>query len=293
MRKSTCLMAILVVSLTAITNAQESLPIGPGDQLDIEVFDTPEMSQHPRVTDAGMVPLLFVGDVSVVNMTPAAAARAIEDALLSKHYMLHPQVTVTVEQYATTQVSVMGQVVNPGQFAITTPTPLLSILALAGGLTDLADRHITVERRGDATKKVNYFLSNRSDKALDDDVVVNPGDTVLVPKAGVIYVLGDVGKPGGFSMTNNDSQITVLQALALAGAANRTSVLSKAKLIRQNPSGTQDVAINVADMQKGKRPDIFMLPDDILFIPFSFMKNLAVNGSQIAASATTAVIYHP
>ena len=107
----------------------------------------------------------------------------------------------------------------------------------------------------------------------------------------MVYVLGDVGKPGGFSVTTNDSKITVLQALALAGSANKTSVLGKAKLVRKTPSGAMEIPIQLAAMQQGKRPDIEMQPDDVLFLPFSWMKNIAVNAQGIAASATSAVIY--
>jgi polysaccharide export outer membrane protein len=272
----------------------ESLLIGPGNQLHIQVFDTPEMDQHPKVTDAGEIPLLFIGNIKVGGMTPAAAAHAIEDTLKAQHYMLRPQVSVTVEQYSTEQVSVLGQVNKPGSFQIFTPTSILNLLSLAGGVTEVADRHITIQRQSDPEKTVNYFLSNRSDEALAKSVLVYPGDTVLVPKTGFVYVLGDVGRPGGFPMSNNDSQMTAMQALALAGAANKSAVLSKAKLVRKSGAVSTDVPIALAEIQSGKRPDVLLRPDDILYIPFSYMKNAMLNGSQIAASAASALVYaHP
>ena len=85
---------------------------------------------------------------------------------------------------------------------------------MAGGLTDLADRKITIERHADPADKVTYYVSNRSDEAMSSQVQVYPGDLVLVPKVGVVYVLGDVGKPGGYSMSTNDSRMTVMEALA-------------------------------------------------------------------------------
>ncbi len=286
------LLALGAIVLAPVCFAQkESLLIGRGDQLHIQVFDTPEMEQHPRVTDAGSVPLLFVGEVKLAGLTPGDAALRIEEALKAKHLMLRPQVTVTVEQYATQNVYVMGQVTNPGAYPISTPMSVVSVLALAGGLADPADRHITIERRNDAANRVSYFLSNNSDEALNSDVVVYPGDTVLVPKAGIVYVLGDVGRPGGYPITTNDSQMTVLKALAMAGTANKTAVLGKAKLVRKTPNGGQDIPLELAAMQQGKRPDIPMQPDDVLFLPFSWMKNIVVNSQGIAAAATSAVIY--
>lgn len=270
---------------------KESLLIGPGDLLHIQVFDTPEMDQHPRVTDGGSVPVLFVGEVKVAGVTPSAAARVIEEALKEKKYMLHPQVTVTVEEYTTQQVFVMGQVRNPGSFPISTPMSVVNVLSLAGGVTDLADRHITIQRHGDPAQKAGYFLSNQSDEALDKQEVVYPGDTVLVPRVGIVYVLGDVGRPGGYPMSTNSSQISLLQALALAGAPNKTAVISRAKLIRKTANGPQEVPVAIAAIQKGKKPDVPMQADDVLFVPFSFMKNIALNGTQIASSAATAAVY--
>jgi len=289
------LIGIAAMLLATTCFAQkESLLIGPGDQLHIQVFDTPEMEQHARVTDAGTVPLLFIGDVKLAGLTPGDAAHEVELALISKHLMLKPQVAITVEQYATQNVSVMGQVRNPGTYPISTASSVVTVLAMAGGLADLADRHITIERRANSADTITYFLSNESNQALNSEVQVYPGDTVIVPKAGVIYVLGDVGRPGGYPITTNDSRMSALQALAMAGAANKTSVLSRAKLIRRTPTGVAEVQLLLADIEKGKRPDVELRPDDVLFIPSSWMKNLSMNASSIAASATSAMIYsHP
>jgi polysaccharide export outer membrane protein len=283
---------LILLAAAGLALAQESLLIGPGDTLHIQVFDTPEMEQHPRVTDAGTVPLLFIGDVKVGGLTPGDAALLIENTLKEKQYMLHPRVAVTIEDI-NTQISILGQVKDPGMYVINTPTSILSVLSIAGGLTDLADRHIAIERHGDAQNKIEYFLSNTSKEAIENQVFVYPGDTVLVPKAGVVYVLGDVGKPGGFPMSDNNSQITVLQALALAGAANKTALLGKARLVRKGPGGPAEVPMELASIQKGKASDIQMQPDDILYVPSSLLKGIVTNSSNIVAAATSAVIYHP
>jgi polysaccharide export outer membrane protein len=271
--------------------AQDSLLIGAGDKLHIQVFDTPDMDQHPQVTDTGMVPLMLLGNVKVAGLTPAQAASAIQDALVQKQVMLHPHVAVTIEDNESGQVYVMGQVKSPGAYEMETSMPILKVLALAGGLTDVADRHVTIEHHSDSAHKEVYFLSNNSTHALDDSLMVLPGDTVMVPKAGIVYVLGDVAKPGGYNISDNDSKLTVVQALSMAGYANKTAVLSKAKLIRETSNGQEDVPIKLAAIQEGKQPDILLQPGDKLFIPFSWMKNLMLTGSSIAASATSAAIY--
>jgi polysaccharide biosynthesis/export protein len=195
-----------------------------------------------------------------------------------------------VEQYATQNVSVMGQVRNPGMFPITTPQPIIKGLALAGGLTELADRNITIQRGGDPDKRVTYFLSNRSEAAFTGGVTVNPGDTVLVPKAPIVYVLGDVGRPGAFSIGTNDSKLTALQAIAMAGSVAKSAVPSKARLIRRGQNGTQELPLQLSAIQKGTQPDIDLQADDIIYVPFSFLKNAAMGTAQIAAQTASAAI---
>ena len=282
---------ILLSGLTLTAFAQqESLLIGPGDQLGIQVFDTPELTQHTRVTDAGDVLLVMGGGVKVLSMTPGQAASAIEQALVKGNVLNHPHVTVTVEQYATQNVSVLGEVRTPGVYPLPTPRGVLDALAMAGGLTEMADRKIAIERRS-THERFTFVVSNNANSALDQKVMVYPGDTVLVSKVGVVYVLGDVGRPGGFPMATNDSTISVLQAVALASGTPPTAVPSHARLIRKTDQGYVEKHLPLSDMQKGKVADMPMRADDIIYVPFSYAKSLAVNASGIIASAGSAAIY--
>ncbi len=286
------LLLFLLFSLNARLPAQnESLLIGPGDLLHLQVYDTPEMEQRARVTDGGTIPFSFLGSVRVSGMTPEQAAGQIQHQLIAAGVMLHPQVTVRVEAYATQNVSVMGQVQKPGIYEIDTARKAVEVLALAGGLTDLADRHITIQRFGPAKQKIEYYYSNAALTALSDDPMVYPGDTVIVPKAAVVYVLGDVSKPGGYPINTNNSSMTVLQAIALAGYANHTAAVGKSKLVRETTAGVQEIDLEVGAIQKGKKPDVALLPDDVVYIPFSFMRNIGINGQGILASAASAAIY--
>jgi polysaccharide export outer membrane protein len=200
---------------------------------------------------------------------------------------------VVVEDFATSQVSVMGEVKTSGAYPIATPRPVLDVLALAGGLNPTANRHILIERRGDEQHPISYYVSNNGDEAIETQVLVGPGDTVYVPRAGIVYVLGDVNRPGGYVMSNNESQLSLLQGLALAGGTTKTSSDGHAHLIRKNPSGGYtDTALSVSAIEKGKHPDLALFPGDVLYIPFSFAKNLATNGApNIAGAATQASIY--
>ncbi len=250
------------------------------------------MEQHPRVTDAGAIPLIGVGSAQVAGLTPQEAAAKVRQLLISSHYMNHPDVTVTIESYASQTVSVLGQVTNPGTYSIATPRSVMSVISLAGGLTNSANYTITIQHHGSTEKPTKYTLSNDPDVAIANDVKVMPGDTVIVPKAGIAYVLGDVGRPGGFVMQNNHSQLTLMQAVALAGGTLSSAVPSHAKLIRRLPdSGYKEVQINFSAIQKGKAPDLQLNPDDVIYIPYSYLRNIASSASGIVSSTAGAAVY--
>lgn len=230
--------------------------------------------------------------MQVGGLTLAAASQAIGSVLILGHYILAPHVTVTLEQATTANVTITGQVRAPGAYAINTPRPILDVLALAGGLTDLANRRVTIQRR--ATKeKIIFDASNSSQAALDGNVVVFPGDTILVPKADIIYVLGDVNRPGGIAMVTNDSRLSVVQAISMAGGTPPSAAPSHTRLIRKKADGTQvDMPVQLSAMQKGKQPDIPLQADDIVYVPFSYMRNIASGaGGSLLGSTTSAAIY--
>jgi polysaccharide biosynthesis/export protein len=285
-------LLLVFSSLAASAPAQkESLLIGPGDLLHLLVYDTPEMELHVRVTDSGNIPFNFLGNVHVAGLTPEQAGELIDQRLQAAGIMLHPQASVNVEAYATAFASVMGEVQKPGTFEIDTPHRVVDVLAMAGGLTAIADRHMTIQRFGPDKQKVDYYYSNAGETALSNDPMVYPGDSVVVSKVAVVYVLGDVYRPGGYPINTNNSKMTALQAIALAGYANHTAAVGKSRLVRETAKGVQEINLPVGEMQKGKLPDVALLPDDVVYVPFSFVRNLEVNSQGILASVTSAAIY--
>jgi polysaccharide export outer membrane protein len=208
---------------------------------------------------------------------------------VSGHYLNHPQVSVLVEEYATQSVSVLGQVKKPGAFSLTTPRNLLDVLALAGGLTEIADRHITVQR-ANQSEITRVFLPNNTQEVVLSGVMVYPGDTVLVPKAGVVYVLGDVSHPGGYVM-QDDAKMTVLQALAMAEGAHETAKEDATRLIRKVNGSYQDSIVPLKDIEQGKQPDMQLEADDVLYVPFSMAKHVVLATAGILSSTSAAAIY--
>ena len=271
--------------------ARESLRIGPGDLLRISVLREPELGEKVRVRDSGDINLPLIGNVHVAGLDPGAAADTIAALYLKENYLKHPNVDVFVEQYAGEPVSVLGQVRNPGTYIITAPRTLLDLLAMAGGLTPVADRHITIERGPEARQREErVFVSNHSHDALMANVMIDPGDRILVPKAGIVYVLGDVRRPGGYTM-ENESRMSVLQAVAMAGGCGHTANKKKARIIH-NLNGAFDAEqLPLRQIEKGEAPDELLHANDVIYIPFSFAKHLVMGTTAIVASASSALIY--
>jgi polysaccharide export outer membrane protein len=280
--------------------ALQDLRIAAGDVMHVLVFDTPELEQHARVDDTGSVKLQLIGLLHVGGLTSAEAATAIQSRLIEGGFMVRPEVSVQVEKYeaenvtvigqARLHVTVIGQARLPGVYSLPTPSTVLEVLALAGGLADAGDRHILIERHGTG-QTIPYYYSNESGLAIANQVMVYPGDTVIVPKVSLVYALGDVAHPGGYLMQNNESAQTVLQLVAQAGGTNHTAVPSHARLIRKTAQGFDDIPLSLSDMQKGRKPDMALQKDDIIYVPFSYLRNLFVQASGIFASATSAIIY--
>lgn len=268
----------------------ESLLIGPGDLLRISVLRESELDQHVRVLDSGEITLALVGNLPVQGLTPAEAADRIAARYRDGKFLLHPEVSVFVEEYVTQTVTVMGQVAHPGSFHLAAARTLMDVLSLAGGLTESADRHIVIQRGGKDGQRIRAFLPNKADEALNADVLVRPGDTVLVPKAGIIYVLGDVAHPGGYVM-QNDSQLTVLQAIALAAGTSKTASEKRVRLVRNVDGLTQSIDLPLRDMERGRQPDVPLQANDIIYVPFSLGKNVALGIANITAAASSALIY--
>jgi polysaccharide biosynthesis/export protein len=295
---------LLLLSSSRAKAQQESLLIGPGDMVHIVILDAPELEQHARVTDSGEVPLMMGGNVKISALTPEQAGDAIGKFLVDKHYLVNPKIAVNVEQYAAQNVSILGEVKLPGAYPITAAKTVEEALALAGGLQPDADRNIVIQRHVTG-ELVTYYSSNSPTVTPDSiapgvrpanasvlrkrDAMVYPGDILRVARAEMVFALGDLGRPGGFPVVNNDASLTVLQLVALAGGANKTASLGHAYLVRKDSDGkVQEIKLSLGDMQKGKKPDQVLQANDIIYVPFNFGKNAALGFSQIAAAATAA-----
>jgi polysaccharide biosynthesis/export protein len=268
-----------------------SLKIASGDLLQITVFDVPEMTQEVRVGSNGHAQLALIGDINLAGLTGQQAADTIANELRNRRLLLRPQVNVLVKEFASQGVSVTGEVQHPGVYQVLGSRTLLDLISMAGGLTNVADTRVTVKRRDGAEEKIVARLrTDDAETSLANDVQIYPGDLVLVPRAGIVYVLGDVNRPGGFVMQDS-GKITLLQALAQAGGSSKTASASKSVLMRKNAQGYVTTKLQVRRIERGQDPDIELHANDIVFIPDNRLKNLISESEGVAAAIGSASIY--
>jgi polysaccharide export outer membrane protein len=268
----------------------ESLLLTAGDLISVSVFDVPELEKHVRITDHGSITLPLVGEMLVAGLTPAQAERSVSLALASGHFIRNAQVNIGVDQYAAANVAVSGQVQHPGSYPMTVPRNLMDVLSMAGGLTPAADVNVTVQRRGIRGATLQASLVNLPSEALKNTLLVYPGDLVIVPKAGIVYVLGDVVHPGGYVMVN-DARLTLMQAIALAAGTTKTASEAHARLLRTSTEGPVEIPVCLKCLEKGTGTDVELRAEDIVYIPYSTTKNIMLGASAILSSTGGAAIY--
>jgi polysaccharide biosynthesis/export protein len=267
-----------------------AIMIGPGDMLNILVFETPELSASVRVSQDGTANLPVLGAVRLAGITTQEAGILIQDAYRDRG--LHPHVTVTATEFASQGATVLGQVRTPGIYPTLGSRRLLDMIALSGGVDTTAGRLATIVHRGDPTHPEQIALQP-TPAAMHAQVnpVVLPGDTIFVGKAGVVYILGDVLRPGGVLVDNNE-RLSLIEALALSGGLNKTAALSKTILIRQSPAGRDQVNLDLKHVLYGEQADLLLSDGDIVYVPSSIGKTLLYRGTEAIFGVATNAAYY-
>jgi polysaccharide export outer membrane protein len=264
-------------------------PIGPEDSLDVSEFHDAQFHSQVRVSPAGTVTLPMIGEIKLAGLDETAAAHAIAAALVTKGMLLHPLVTVHVTASAAQDVSVLGEVNHPGVYPYAFHHRLLDLVAAASGLAPGSGRVVNVFHRDDPKTAHPVILDPAGgDPNSDHNPDLSPGDTVQVSRAGLVYVVGDLVRPGGFTI-DPAQEITVVQAISLAWGPSQNAALSKAILIREQKGGRTITALNLKRMLRGLDPDLPIHDRDIIFVPDSFAKNLLNRTMESAIQSTIGV----
>jgi len=296
-----------------VKETQTSYILGPNDQITIRALDAEEISDKIyRVGSDGDLTVPMIGRLKVAGLT--AGQLESELAARLEKYIRHPKVAVTVTEFHSQPVSVIGAVTTPGIVQLQGRKTLVEVLSMAGGLRNDAGQNVTITRRlesgplplsgarPDATGQFTIAEVRLKDvleaRKPEQNITVEPNDIISVPRAETIYVLGAVNKAGGFVLNDRDA-LSVLQALSLAGGLERTAAPQKAKILRITPGTTkrEEVPLDLKPIFSGKASDVALQPDDILFIPDSTQKKAALRAVEmLTAIGTTAgagiVLYH-
>lgn len=268
----TVFMSALLAAKTTGSQPAEETVLGPGDLIEISVFEIPELSQTLRISGQGNVEFPLIGSVSVAGKTTSQAAQLIAESLRQHDFVKDPVVNILVKQFATQGVSVLGEVRKPGVYTIVGPRRLMDLVAEAGGLEPTASSEIQIQHRISGTVENVKLLNTSSDQNFKNNVLVSPGDTILVSRASIVYVVGDVNKPGGFAMQDGGS-LSTLQAIALAGGTSRTAAIHSAKIIRRTETGYEEHPLDLNSILAGHGTDIALQANDVVFVPNSFAKS--------------------
>lgn len=295
----------------AVATPARDYRIGPEDLLEISVYEAPDLDRTVRVSAEGSISLPLVGAVHAEGLTSRQLEAVLEE-LLRRNYMKDPHVGVFVKEIKSHPVSVFGAVERPGVYEIRGAKTLVEVLSMAHGVADDAGDTVIVVRKGGLAFPARAGGGSSARKPsrpspilriplkglLDsgsprDNVLVYPGDVVKVTRAGIVYVVGEVRRPGGFTLKTNEN-ISVLQALALAEGLTRTSSAKHALIIRTSESSgkRRQIPINLDKILKGRAPDPMLRPRDIVFVPNSTGRAAFYRGAEAALSIAGGVIIY-
>jgi len=290
-----------IAQLSSIGKGDAEYRLGPGDLIEIAVFGVDKLRQSVRITASGLIKFPLLEPIMASGLTPAELEQRLAEALAGD-VVRNPQVAVFVREYKSQPVFVLGAVKSPGQYTITQQLRLIDVISMAGGLLPSAVDTAVVQRPAGNTTAENG--------APDDDIIkidleqllgkgdltlnipVRGGDVVHIAerKSEVFYVIGEVNRAGAFQIPPKQD-IRVSQAFASAGGPMKTARMSKAILVRFDEKGQrQELPVDFADILKGKKADIQVRADDVIFVPGSNFKNI---GYGLMAGAPGSIINLP
>ncbi len=290
----------LYLSLALAQNRPEPVPgnlpvqpLGASDLLSVSVYNSPELSRQIRISTEGDIQLPMVkARIPVAGLMPADVEKKIAAALTEEGLLVDPTVTVTIVEYFSRPISVMGAVRKPLTFQASGPLKLLDALSRAEGLSGSSGPDILVShhdaQQGELTKRIPIRgLIDLADPDLN--ITLTGGEEIRVPEAGKVFVVGNVRKPGTFAVQDN-SGLTVLKALALSEGLMPFASKQAYIYRREGATGKNEIAIELKRLLDRKTEDIPLEANDILYIPDNTKKRLSMTTLErvISFGSTTA-----
>ena len=266
--------------------------LGPGDVLEIWALGIDEVNGMSfRIDAKGYIDVPMIGRLRAGGSSVEVLERRVIERLTVE--VLEPEVAITVKEFRSHPVSLMGAVKSPGVYRLKGEQRLVELLSMAGGLLPESGRRIKITRKiefgriplatafedstgGFSLAEVNIDLVIELRKPAEN-IVIKPHDVIAVPRAGLVYVIGAVNKPGGFVLRESET-MSVLQSLSMAEGFGEFPNAQKAKILRRSEETEvrEEIAIDLKEIMKGKAPDVALYPEDILLVPTNTGKKIAV-----------------
>lgn len=267
---------ILLLSCVYSVCAQDDYVVGPEDEISITVWDHPDLTRKIRINLEGNISFPLIGEVQVGGLTTIEIEKKIQK-LLDKDYIINPQVTVVVESFRSSKISIMGEVKMPGSYALTRRMSVVEALSLAGGLLSEADHEIMIVRPKKGEARGRPFLPEEledseiiriqirdllqregSQEEKTRNIEVKHGDTIFVPKARLFYVTGEVTRPGQYAYQRG---MSLLHAISTAGGFTEKARRGKVKVVREVEGKKVELSLKL---------DEPIEPGDTIVVPESF-----------------------
>ncbi|MGB6190987.1 MAG: SLBB domain-containing protein, partial [Terracidiphilus sp.] len=260
-------------------------PMSPGQVVHISVFNAPDFSVVTRVSESGEVAVPMLGALHLQGLNSQQASDLITRELKERNLILDPHVMVTVES-SSTGITVLGEVRTPGIYPPPGKHMLSDLLATAGGMTANTGRVIEISNDHNPSQKDLVLWDPTMHNTANYDRLVQPGDRVIVHACGLAYIGGHVAKPGAYSLCGSP-QITLSQAIALAGGTVPLTSERHSYLIRTQPDGIRVAEeIDISKILRGKAVDPVVHEDDIVFVTPSAIKDALTRASAFAIALT-------
>jgi polysaccharide biosynthesis/export protein len=268
-----------------------SLKLAPGFLLNVIVYDEADFSGPTRVDNEGNIHIAFLKPVHVAGDTVAQAKEVVEKAFVDQGILKHPQVSIDVQQFATTSATVMGEVQTPGKVELLKPHSLLDVIGMTGGETAMAGNVIELKRADGDPPTKSYHYSRGGDATEIRDVMVHPGDTVIIKRAGIVYVLGAVNRPGGYTM-QEQGELNVAQAISMAQGLTLQAKVGGLRVVQKQADGKLvEIPVSYKKIMDGKEEPLNLAAGDIVYVPVSRVKTVLGSTTGVVGQTTAAAIY--
>jgi polysaccharide export outer membrane protein len=298
----------VVAAPEVLEAVQTTYLLGPDDSITVHAMDAEELSEKPtRIDMSGYIRLPLAGRIKAAGLTVEQLEAEITGRLMK--YIREPEVSVSVLEFRSQPVSIIGSVKTPGVYQLQGRKSLVECLSLAGGPDEDAGYSVKITRRiergtiplpaavTDPTGRFSVAEVDLGDvmtaRKPEENIAILTDDIISVPRGSMVYVIGTVARAGGYVLHDHET-LSVLQVLSLAGGTAQFAALQNARIMRQVPGNGNrtEIPVNLKTVLAGASGDVPLQAEDILLVPSSNAKKAWARAAEAAIQIGTFSVYH-